>query len=94
MAVHPLVDATLLRRIWNEYIEMPGLRLTRPQAQRLWGVDEATCVSLLDNLVDLHFLACGADGKYARVTEGAEPVPGLRMAKAQGGARQPARGAR
>ena len=27
---------SILRRICGEYLEMPGLRLTQPQAQRLW----------------------------------------------------------
>ena len=33
----------LLRRICVEYLEMPGLQLTRPQAQRQWGLDDHTC---------------------------------------------------
>jgi hypothetical protein len=73
----------LLGRIWNEYIEMPGLRLTSVQAQRLWGVDAQTCTALLESLVDLKFLVRGPDGKYARLTEGS--AGRLRMAKAQAG---------
>jgi hypothetical protein len=34
--------AELLRRIRAEYLEMPGLRLTAPQAQRLFGLDSET----------------------------------------------------
>src|SRR5687768_16771941 len=37
----------LVRRIESEYREMPGLNLTLGQAQRLWGVDHATCVQVL-----------------------------------------------
>ena len=59
---------------------MPGLRLTRQQAQRLWGLDDETCSRLLDVLVDLKFLIRHADGQYARLTEG--DTPPLRMAKA------------
>ena len=33
----PLPQA-LLQRIQREYEEQPGLRLTPPQAQRLWGL--------------------------------------------------------
>ena len=29
---------------------MPGLHLTKPQVQRLWGLDAATCDVLLDAL--------------------------------------------
>src|SRR5262245_7291557 len=34
---------SLLRRIEGEYLEMPGLQLTREQAQRLWVLDCDTC---------------------------------------------------
>lgn len=46
----------LLRVIQAEYLEMPGLHLTKPQAQRLWGIDPSTCSALLDTLVDTQFL--------------------------------------
>jgi hypothetical protein len=36
-----LSSAELLVRIRAEYLEMPGLRLTAPQAQRLFGLDTA-----------------------------------------------------
>jgi hypothetical protein len=72
-----------LRRICSEYIEMPGLRLTLQQAQRLWGLDEATCVSSLTFLVNAKFLARVDNHAYARVTDGAVPLPPLRMAKAE-----------
>jgi len=65
-----LADLTLLRRIWNEYMEMPGLRLTTGQGRRLWAVDADTCAAVLESLVALKFLACGADGKYGRVSDG------------------------
>lgn len=60
------LDATLLQRMWSEFTEMPGLRLTRPQAQRLWGVDADTCVRALQMLVDLKLLVRSADDKYSR----------------------------
>ena len=48
-----LVDAKDLHyRVWNEFLEMPGLRLTLGQACRLWSVDEATGASILQDLVD------------------------------------------
>ncbi len=70
----------ILRRICGEYLEMPGLRLTRPQAQRLWGLDESTCGQLLESLTRDKCLYRRPDGTYARLTEGAFPPP--RMAKA------------
>ncbi len=45
-----------LRLIQAEYLEIPGLNLTRPQVQRLWGLDASTCDVLLDALVATHFL--------------------------------------
>lgn len=62
---HPLRD-----RIRAEYLEMPGLRLTLAQAQRLCGVEPATCQRVFNALVDEKFLSIKPDGTYARVTEG------------------------
>jgi hypothetical protein len=57
-------------RIRAEYLEMPGLRLTVAQAQRLCGVERALCQRVLDMLVDANFLCLKSDGAYARVTDG------------------------
>ena len=56
----------VLRRVKGEYIEMPGLRLTIAQAQRLWGLDRAVCDSLLGALVDAKFLFRTRDGAFVR----------------------------
>ena len=71
----------MLRRISGEYLEMPGLRLTCEQAQRLWGLDPDTCRELLSELVAARFLARTHNGLYARLVEGA-PLPRPRMAQA------------
>lgn len=55
-----------LRRVQGEYIEMPGLRLTPAQAQRLWGLDRAACDALLGALVDAKFLFRTRDGAFVR----------------------------
>ena len=60
----PLED--VLRRVQGEYLEMPGLRLTAAQAQRLWGLDRAACDTVLRALVDAKFLFCNRDGAFAR----------------------------
>jgi hypothetical protein len=65
----------IIERIQSEYLEMPGLRLTPAQAQRLCGVDLLVCKAVLDALVDAHFLAVNAHGMYARASEGAWPRP-------------------
>ena len=59
----------VLQRIQGEYVEMPGLRLTPAQAQRLWGLDRATCEQLLRVLVNDKFLSETRDGSFIR-TEG------------------------
>jgi hypothetical protein len=64
MAPALAVDETILRRARAEYLEMPGLRLTTAQAQRLWGLDGRTCEELLTTLTRLHFLARTRDGSF------------------------------
>jgi hypothetical protein len=71
----------LLLRIRGEYLEMPGLRLTRDQAQRLWAVDHATCAAALEMLVTLGFLTCGPSGHYKRRIDGSS-ARAVRMIKA------------
>ena len=63
----------VLRRVQCEFLEMPGLRLTSPQARRLWGLEAATCDALLGALVDAKFLFKTRDGAFMRV-EHAAPV--------------------
>jgi hypothetical protein len=63
----------VLRRVQGEFLEMPGLRLTTPQARRLWGLDAAQCDALLGALVDANFLFRTRDGAFMRV-EHASPV--------------------
>ena len=46
----------LAQRVRAEYLEMPGLNLTRDQAKCLWAVDGALCDRLLAYLVDIGFL--------------------------------------
>jgi hypothetical protein len=57
-----------LNRIRAEFMEMPGMRLTLRQVERLSGVGSSVCRLVLDDLVRAGFLAAGADGTYARPT--------------------------
>ena len=50
------IDANLLVRVFGEYVEMPGLQLTVPQASRLWNVNLSLSAQVLDRLVDAAFL--------------------------------------
>ena len=60
----------LLQRLRAEYLEMPGLRLTVEQVQRLCGIEKRVCQSILDALVEAGFLYANGEGMYARLTEG------------------------
>jgi hypothetical protein len=70
----------VIDRLRAEFLEMPGMRLTREQVQRLCGLEHTVCQAVLDSLVDVNFLCVSPDGRYARATDGqAGPV---RAAKA------------
>jgi len=60
-----------LRRIKSEFIEMPGLRLTKAQAQRLWGFDAEFCDAVLNALVEAKFLSRTDGGAFTRADHGA-----------------------
>jgi hypothetical protein len=72
-----------VRRIFSEYLEMPGLRLTSAQAQRLWGLEADACANAIRVLVEGGFLRRTDAGQYVRLTDGAAVMPALRMAKAE-----------
>ena len=56
----------LVRRLQSEFLEMPGLKLTLGQAQRLWGLERESCDALLGALVDARFLARTPEGAFMR----------------------------
>jgi NAD(P)H-hydrate repair Nnr-like enzyme with NAD(P)H-hydrate epimerase domain len=45
-----------MRLIQAEYLEMPGLLLTKAQVQRLWRLESSMCDTVLDALVAAEFL--------------------------------------
>jgi hypothetical protein len=59
---HQLVD-----RVRSEFLEMPGLRLTLPQAARLWGLDSRSCEAVVDALIRSAFLQRTSTGAVTRV---------------------------
>jgi hypothetical protein len=69
--VRPAND--LLRRIQGEFLEMPGLRLTEPQARRLWNLDALSCSTVVSVLLDAGFLFKTSDGSLMRVDQ-AKPL--------------------
>ena len=60
----------VLQRIQGEFTEMPGLRLTPAQAQRLWGLDRSVCEQLLAVLVQAKFLSQTRDGSFIKTDGG------------------------
>ena len=60
------MTAAWLQIVRGEYLEIPGLNLTRGQVQRLWGLDETTCDAVLTALVDARFLKRTAADAYVR----------------------------
>ena len=57
-----------LRLIQAEYLEMPGLHLTKPQVQRLWRLEAHMCDDLLDALVASEFLRKTQRDAYVRAS--------------------------
>lgn len=55
-------------RIRAEYQEMPGMRLTVQQVERLSGVESSICRCVLDDLARAQFLRADSDGTYLRAT--------------------------
>jgi hypothetical protein len=60
----------LVERARGEFLEMPGLCLTIPQAARLWGLDTDSCSRIIDALVDVSFLRWTSEGNVARADRG------------------------
>ena len=58
-------------RIRADYLEMPGMALSRRQMQRLWSLDATTCDTLVSRLVRTGFLKERSDRTYVRSTTAA-----------------------
>jgi hypothetical protein len=56
----------LLRRVQAEFLEMPGLRVTRAQARRLWAIDDEVCEAVLAALVNARFLVESRNASFMR----------------------------
>ena len=52
--------------IRGEYLEIPGLHLSRNQVLRLWGLDEHTGDAVLKAMIEAHFLRRTETGAYVR----------------------------
>jgi hypothetical protein len=63
----------LLQRVSAEFLEMPCLHLTRPQAQRLFGLPADVCERILTTLQADGMLIRGSDDRY-RLREGSNKL--------------------
>jgi hypothetical protein len=70
--LHAASRPRLLQRVHGEYMEMPGLRSPLAQACRLWNVDAATSLDVLNQLVDEQFLRLSGP-HYVRAAAAAVP---------------------
>ena len=61
---HEIHFVRLLEIVRGEYLEMPGLRLTKKQAQRLWAIDSDTCEAVFGTLEASQFLRHTRHGEY------------------------------
>ena len=64
MSQHPNESPEWIRVVRSEYLEMPGLHLTKAQMQRLFGLDQPTCDGVLNALVAGKFLRRTARDGY------------------------------
>jgi hypothetical protein len=72
------LDQQIVNRVRAEYLEMPGMKLTVEQVQRLCGIDASVCRIVLDFLVDARFLRVDHNGTYVRCTDGTVRLHPLR----------------
>ena len=61
----PALD-DVLSRVEGEYHEMPGMCVTRMQAQRLWGLDSTTCELVLTTLLERGVVRRTSRGMYVK----------------------------
>ena len=56
----------LSSRIEAEYVEMPGLSVTLPQAQRFWTADRHECQTVFDQLIARGVVRMTVRGRFIR----------------------------
>lgn len=57
----------VVARVRAEYIELPTLRLTEAQLQRLFNLDDTTCAAVLEDLCASGFLCKDKFLRYGRL---------------------------
>ncbi len=64
MSGRSIQSEAILQGVRGQFLEMPGLKLTLAQAQRLWGMDRATCEAVIEELTASGFLTRARDGAF------------------------------
>jgi hypothetical protein len=72
--------AAVVDRVRADYMEMPGLELTLPQAVRLWTIGMDDCRFVIDALVDAGFLKWTARRTIVRTGADLRVLPGTATA--------------
>jgi hypothetical protein len=75
-------DAPRSEREWTlmirgEFLEIPGLRLTKEQIQQLWRLRPDACATVLETLLNQRFLQLTADGHYVHGSFGGQHARAL-----------------
>jgi hypothetical protein len=68
----PVIDVVFVNwteRVRGEYLEMPGLALTKWQMRRMWHFDATVCDAVVDALVTSGFLKQRPDRAFVRRAE-------------------------
>jgi len=80
-----LADLVAIRTLWNEYVELPALRLTWNQIRRLLAVDAETCTAVIAVLMEVGLLRRSCDGTFERSHQhhGSIPAPRRRRLSPQ-----------
>jgi hypothetical protein len=68
--MHFMPECDTVQLIQMEYAEMPDLKLTFRQAQRLWSLSADLCERALTSLVESGFLVLTSSGFYVRRVDG------------------------
>jgi len=63
-----------IQAVRGEYLEIPGLHLTRSQVERLWGLDAVSCDQILDALIEAQFLSRTREGGFLRAPAACAPA--------------------
>jgi hypothetical protein len=67
MLIAELSVGRWVERVRAEYLEMPGLSLTKWQMRRLWLLDASVCDAVVESLVTSAFLRRCDNNTYVRV---------------------------